>query len=44
MVGKNKMERWHSSAANWMNSSDKRKENSRVYIQEGNLERTDRKW
>ena len=38
MVGKNKMERWHSSAANWMNS-EKRTENSRVYIQEGDLEK-----
>ena len=35
MVGKNRMKNWHSSAANW--TKKERKQNSRVYIQESDL-------
>ena len=36
MVGKNKMKKWHSAAANWM--SKKTSNNERTHIQEGHLE------
>ena len=42
-VGRNKMQRWHSSAANWNNTNERTVTSKRVYIQKDDLNK-ERRW